>query len=320
MEVTLNLKVIDDYLAAVPVAKHRDAFRETVSQLSNLPHHHDELSEFLSTFASHVADLFAANSVAIWFQSAKDMNVARKVDVGWSNLALDDVTVAAHDQLIQYAIQSTKSQVAKPFSPPVAGAGVCNPTDSYLLLAPAKFDSTNAAVIEIVLGPKPLRSPHEALMTSYLQWMDWLRQILQAGMQRCFQKQGVAHQVTDHVHALSALAETAELVEEIQNRIRDQIEQTINLFAGQNFGSLAANQAVAKQVHSLLESKGLRVKCPECGAAAILRCQKAGNAKHGAFMFDHYLDSGRTFHGGQTVFPSVELVSKPPRRKTAAKQ
>lgn len=320
MELTLNPRVIDDYLAAVPVAKHREAFRETVSQLNDLPQQHDELSEFLSAFASHVADLFAANSVAIWFQSAKDSSVARNVDVGWANLALDDVTTAAHDQLIQFAIQSTTSLVAKPFSPPVAGAGVSNPTDSYLLLVPAKFDSAHASVIEIVLGPKPLRNPHEALMISYLQWMDWLRQILQAGMQRCFEKQIVAPEITDHSHALAALAETAELVEEIQNRIRDQIEQTINLFAGQNFGSLAANQAVAKQVHSLLESKGLRVKCPECGAAAILRCQKAGNAKHGAFMFDHYLDSGRTFHGGQTVFPSLEVISKPPRRKTAAKQ
>ena len=320
MEVTLNPQVIDDYLAAVSVAKHRDSFRETVSELSNLPDKHDELSFFLSAFASHVADLFAANSVAIWFQSAKDTSVTRKVDVGWQNLALDTVTEEAHDQLIRFAVQSVNPLVAKPFSPPVAGSGVSNPTDSYLLLSPAKFDSSNASVLEIALGPKPLRNPHEALMSSYLQWMDWLREILQTGMQHCFEKQVIAREISDHADALSALEETAELVEKIQSQIRDQIEQTINLFAGQNFGSLAANQAVVKQVHALLDSKGLRVKCPECGAAAILRCQKAGNSKHGAFMFDHYLDSGRTFHGGQTVFPLVEVVAKPPRRKTETKQ
>jgi predicted RNA-binding Zn-ribbon protein involved in translation (DUF1610 family) len=177
-------------------------------------------------------------------------------------------------------------------------------------LAPTKFDQQDVAVLEIALGPKPLRQPHKVLMDSYFDWLRWLDQLLRQGMQRCF---AAAEQPL--LLAISSLQQTSHAVEEIQSQIRIRIEASLQSFSGQNFGSLSANQTVAKQVHALLDSKGLRVKCPECGAAAILRCQNAGNSKTGAFMFDHYLDSGRTFHGGQTVFPNLEIVPKPPRRK-----
>jgi hypothetical protein len=109
----------------------------------------------------------------------------------------------------------------------------------------------------------------------------------------------------------------AEEAERHQEEIRKRLERTLHALVGKNFGTLTANQAVAGRVHQVLESKGLRVQCPECGSAAILRCQGAGNSKTGVFLFDHYLENGRTFHGGPTTFPWVTLVAKPPRRKRA---
>ena len=188
--------------------------------------------------------------------------------------------------------------------------GISNPTDSYLLLAPVLFEGNGVAVLEIILGPKPLRTPHANVMQNHVLWLQWLSTILRSGIERCFE------QVDQPlVAALSILQQTSQDVKAIQQQILVRIEQTLQQFVGKNFGSLAANQAITKQVHALLDSKGLRVCCPECGAAAILRCQNAGNAKTGAFMFDHYLDTGRTFHGGQTTFPNVSVVPKPARRK-----
>jgi hypothetical protein len=39
-----------------------------------------------------------------------------------------------------------------------------------------------------------------------------------------------------------------------------------------------------------------------------------GNATAGAFVFDHYLDKVRTFHGGRSTLPRLFLIAKPPRR------
>lgn len=309
MDLTLSNQIIDRYVASLPGEAQRTAFLITVNHLRDLSENAQVLSEFLSSFATSVADLYAATSVAIWFEDSAQ-NVQRKVDVGWRNLSLDEPTAAAHRELVSYAIHAGKAIAVQPFSAPSARSSVSNPTDSFLLLAPTKFDHKDVAVLEIALGPKPLRKQHRVLMDSYFDWLRWLDQLLQQGMQRCF---AAAEQ--PFLLAISSLQQTELVVEEIQSQIRMRIEASLQSFSGQNFGSLSANQTVAKQVHGLLDSKGLRVKCPECGAAAILRCQNAGNSKTGAFMFDHYLDSGRTFHGGQTVFPNLEIVSKPPRRK-----
>lgn len=311
MQATLSTHVIDDYVASIPTTQQRTQVRSTVQKLQQLSTDAKPLSLFLSLFATSVAELYAANSVAIWFQSTSlACSVVRKVDVGWNNMAFDGTTEKTHKELVGYAIDCGNAIAVQPFSSPARGAGVSNPTDSFLLLTPAKFDQRNVAVLEIVLGPKPLRRPHLILMRSYLDWLGWLSQLLQVGMQRCF-----AELQEQHLSAIAALQETSKAVEEIQIQIRRRIEESVQEFAGQNFGSLSANQTVAKQVHALLDSKGLRVKCPECGTPAILRCQNAGNSKTGAFMFDHYLDTGRTFHGGQTTFPVLEVVPKPPRRK-----
>lgn len=330
-------ELIDEYSAALSTAAERDALSSLVQQIQRAPAAAN-LSTFLSTFAQSVAELYAANAVAIWFstptQSNADQNTAqetqpdtnqnnehdanrndersvvRKVDVGWNNLGLDTLTASAHQRLIAYAIGQQQSLVVQPFSAPGLKSGVSNPTDSVLLLAPVRFQNREVAVLEIVLGPKPLRRPHETLLEAYLQWLEWLSDNLQRGIARYFPAENLMEL------ANAQLDRAASDVAAIQLQIRESLEASLSRLTGANFGTLDANQSIAKRIHELLDSKGLRVQCPECGAPAILRCQKAGNSKTGAFMFDHYLDSGRTFHGGSSVVPAIVVVSKPPRRKS----
>jgi predicted RNA-binding Zn-ribbon protein involved in translation (DUF1610 family) len=99
-----------------------------------------------------------------------------------------------------------------------------------------------------------------------------------------------------------------------QVAIRRAVEGAVRGLAGMNCGSFAANRAMAKSVQVLLAENGLRLVCPECGQPAILRCQRAGTSKTGAFQYDHTVDGRRTFHGGSTSFPLATVVPAPPRR------
>jgi predicted RNA-binding Zn-ribbon protein involved in translation (DUF1610 family) len=92
------------------------------------------------------------------------------------------------------------------------------------------------------------------------------------------------------------------------------LERDLSKYEGQRFESLQTNQAFTTELHKLLESAGLRVVCPHCGQPSILRCLAVGNTATGAFVFDHYLDTVRTFHGGRATIPRLFLIAKPPRR------
>jgi hypothetical protein len=107
----------------------------------------------------------------------------------------------------------------------------------------------------------------------------------------------------------------------IQRTLDEQRSRTIRLlerdlakFEGLRFESMETNQAFASQLHQLLDGAGLRVICPQCGQPSILRCLVVGNSTAGAFVFDHYLDKVRTFHGGRSTLPRLFLTAKPPRR------
>jgi predicted RNA-binding Zn-ribbon protein involved in translation (DUF1610 family) len=304
----LDPTVVDQIATALPEASRRDFLRR-VDRLNGLPAQDSDMGSFLGTFAESVAELYAASSVAIWFRTPAG-GIQRKVDVGWLNMGMDDTTEMAHENLISFAIQRAEPMAVTPFSAPVRGAAVSNPTDSFLLLASIDHEGQPVAVLELTLGPKPLRRPHQALVSCHLEWLTWLTGILRLGMERRF----AASQPPPLEVALACIDHVTQQVAEMQDRVRLAIQASLHGLAGNNFGSLHANQTVAKQVHALLDSKGLRVRCPECGSPAILRCQKAGNSRTGAFVFDHYLENGRTFHGGPSVFPKLNLVSKPPRR------
>ena len=144
---------------------------------------------------------------------------------------------------------------------------------------------------------------------AHLAWLDDLAQVLAQGIESRF-----LGNLAPLQPALVNLAATRAEIEGFKHAIQVSLEVTLSSFAGWNFGSLGNNRTFTKNVQDLLDGNGLRVECPECGFPAILRCQAAGNARTGVFVYDHYLESGRTFHGGPTTFPRLRLVSKPPRR------
>ena len=97
--------------------------------------------------------------------------------------------------------------------------------------------------------------------------------------------------------------------------MRLAIEQTLAQWSGKSFGSLEANREMATTIHEVLESHGLRVRCPECGHPAILRCGARPSLPDGVFVFDHVIAGRRTFHGGGKTLPDLRLTAKPPRRR-----
>ena len=258
MEATINAQTLDAYVSSLPNATQRRKFLSNVKRLTALADRAGDakpLNDFLSEFGQLVAELYAASAVAIWFQNPGDSanrSLKRQVNVGWSNLRLDKASEDAHTLLLGYAMKLSKQVAVKPYSAPAPRAGVSNPTDSFLLLAPVQYEQQDVAILEIALGPKPLRSPHEQLMSSYLEWMTWLGQILQRGIERSFAKTG-----EPLLLAMETLQSTSAQAEQMQDQIRQQIERSLKSLAGKNFGTLVENQTIAKQVHTLLDSKGL---------------------------------------------------------------
>jgi len=291
----------------------RAEFWRVCDQLRRLPEADSTLAEFLSEFVTLVSSVYAANAAAIWFWHPETNEFERKADLGFAALGLDsDSQIASdHSDLLHYVAAHDDTLLMSPFSAAARdGRLVRNPTDAFVLLAPIRHGSQTLAIIELFLGPTPIRGRTPELRDRYRQWLSEIGERLLAGVIRRYLASGSPLE-----SAVARLDQATDEVRLLQERIRLQIQQTLQALAGQNFGSLQANQAIATLVHQLLDSKGLRAQCPECGAAAILRCQNTGNAKTGVFVFDHYLESGRTFHGGRTAFPYVEVVPKPPRRK-----
>lgn len=100
----------------------------------------------------------------------------------------------------------------------------------------------------------------------------------------------------------------------LQRAIRLAIQAQLAKLAGQSMVSLSENKKLAKSIHELLDSHGLRVKCCECGHPAIMRVSPREGITHGVFVFDHTIDGRRTFHGGGTCIPELRLVAKPARK------
>ncbi len=104
----------------------------------------------------------------------------------------------------------------------------------------------------------------------------------------------------------------------IQRTLRLTIEHHLQQLSGANFNSLQERQQFVSSVQKLLDANGLRVRCPECGYPAILRCSRSPAVDTGVFVFDHYLPTGRTFHGGGRTLPLLRTVTKPSRRKSSS--
>jgi hypothetical protein len=228
---------------------------------------------------------------------------------------LDGEFAAPHDHLLHFALSKPKSFLVKPYSAPekltaISNPKVSNPTDSFIVLGPVDHHGERIAVVELFLGPTPTRGRTAAERNRYLLWLDHLLGFLCRGIEARLLKR-----LAPLPPALEQLASAASAASAVQATIRITLEQHLATFSGWNFGSLDGNQTFTTRVQELLDQFGFRVACPHCGSPAILRCQNTGNSKSGVFLYDHTLESGRTFHGGPTSFPKLTLVPRQARRK-----
>ncbi len=218
-----------------------------------------------------------------------------------------------HERLVQLAWQQRQAMLAEPSgqnarAEKALAGGMNNPTGHPLLFGPILHYAEPIALLEIVL-PARTQAFTQSQRQMYLRCVQLVAERVYGGL-----RSRMALPAANIGQAAEQLNQLSNDVHSIQQQIRTTIEARLRQFYGWSFASLAENQEFAKQVHQLLDSHGMRVECPECGHAAILRCLRAGNAKHGAFVFDHYLDSGRTFHGGPSTVPLIRVVAKPARR------
>ena len=117
--------------------------------------------------------------------------------------------------------------------------------------------------------------------------------------------------------AQSAIGELQMEMNRLQRTIRLAIQSQLVSFSGRSLGTLDDNRELASLLHQLLDSHGLRLKCPECGHPAILRVSPRPGATAGVFVFDHTIEGRRTFHGGKQVVPELQVTAKPPRKGPA---
>lgn len=303
--------VLDDLLDGISL-EQRDAFIEDYRVLRELPQARCELQTFFDEYLLRVVRLYAATAGAIWFRSAETDDLSIKSRVNFDAMGLKDELYQPHQKLLGFGLTRSRSLLVKPFSSPARKSGVSNPTDSFVVLGPVDHHGERIAIVELFLGPTPTRGRTAADRNRYLLWLDHLISFLCQGIQTRFLRKTAPLQT-----ALDRLSSAELELHSLQISIRETLERHLSVFVGWNFGSLEKNQSFASRVHSLIDQYGLRVECAQCGSPAILRCQNSGNAKTGVFLFDHYLESGRTFHGGPTTIPPIKLVAKPARRKSS---
>jgi hypothetical protein len=306
----LETAIPQDVLSTI-APDEQDSFKNNYACIAGSPGANCDLQQFLDVYLQHLVQLYAATGGAIWFREVGGRRVTPKVSLGYESLGLDGELASRHEALLQYAMTQTSSFLVKPFAAPESRSNASNPTDSFILLGPVDSQGDRIAVVELFLGPTPPRASTAAQRNRYVLWLDHLLGFFCEGLENRF-----LGNLAPLQPALVNLAATRAEIEAFKQAILVSLEVTLSSFAGWNFGSLANNRTFTRNVQELLDSNGLRVECPECGSPAILRCQSAGNSKTGVFLYDHYLDSGRTFHGGPTTFPRLKLVPKPPRRKS----
>ncbi len=285
------------------------------------------LQSFLEQLLPVLTDLFGGLAAVAWMKAdGAVFGVRYRMD----NLLASVSEQKKHERLVQLAWRQKQPVLAEPAggrwlangevnsgatgaptaedANPSAGQATGNPTGYPLLFGPILHLGEPVALLEIVLAEdqRPLSKAQRQL---YLRGVKLISERVYGGLR---QRMNLPAATLDQ--AKLQLEQLRSDVHSIQQQIVRDIEGRLQKFHGWAFTSLAENQAFAKLVHQLLDSHGLRVICPECGNPAILRCLRAGNAKHGAFVFDHYLDAGRTFHGGATMVPLIRVVNKPARR------
>ncbi len=277
------------------------------------------LQSFLEQLLPQLCMLFGGKAAVSWMKAFGNSDAIFGVRYQMDRLLTAVSEQKKHERLVQLAWQQrqpllAESTTEKTNSQQAAAASdFANPNNSNttgypLLFGPILHLGEPIALLEIVLAEtsQPLTQSQRQL---YLRAVKLVSERVYGGLRR-----RMAMPAASIDKAVSQLEQLGNEVVSLQHQIRQRIETRLQHFQGWAFASFTQNQAFAKMVHQMLESHGLRVRCPECGHAAILRCLRVGNSKHGAFVYDHYLDTGRTFHGGPSSVPLIQVVPKPARR------
>lgn len=315
--VSMSTAILHELLEEL-APEQRQVLQDDYHALQELPGDATDLQAFLDTYLLHLTRLYGAQAAAVWLRTPPDHQLQLRGRCRYPQPAAwysswDDEPLAAHLLLLHHAAGRPRSILVGPHEASGEREGVSNPSRNFLLLGPIDRHGERLGVVELVLGPQLPQGHVWSDRQRLVQTLDHLLLYLRQGIQLRYLGSAAPLQP-----AMINLAAAKSEIETFQEAIRTSLEVTLNHHAGWNFGSLRNNQTFTKAVQQMLESYGLRVACPECGAAAILRCQPAGNSRTGVFLYDHTLDRGRTFHGGPTTFPQVKLVPKPPRRKGPA--
>ncbi len=300
-----------------------------VKKLAKLIEGELPLQSFLEQLLPLLCELFAAQAAVAWLRAQGAPGAVFGVRYKMDGLLTSIAEQKKHERLVQLAWQQKQAMLAEPTTgkrgtpdkatdraaekgaEKGAGEGASNnPTGHQLLFGPVLHLNEPIALLELVLNESPtaLTPAHRKL---YLRGIQLIAERVYGGLRNRMSMPAATIEQATH-----QLDQIAVETESLQQQIRMNIEARLQQFHGWAFGSLDENQRFAKLVHQILDSYGFRVQCPECGHPAILRCLGAGNAKHGVFVFDHYLESGRTFHGGPTTVPLIRVVAKPARRPT----
>ncbi|MCA9128924.1 MAG: hypothetical protein KDB22_17680 [Planctomycetales bacterium] len=268
------------------------------------------LQTFLERLLPELVQLFHAQAAVAWMKAEGASGAVFGVRYRMDALLNSVAEHKKHDRLVQLAWRHKQPLLAEPASKQDKQATPShdNPTGCPVLFGPILHLGEPIALLEVVLSEA--RGPFSpAQRQLFLRGIQLISERVYGGLSRRMTLPAATiAQATRHLELLT------NEVNSLQQQILRNIELRLQQFHGWAFASYDENQSFAKLVQQLLESHGLRVRCPECGNPAILRCLRSGNAKHGAFVFDHYLDTGRTFHGGPTTVPLIQVVAKPARR------
>ncbi len=216
----LQTHVIDRLVGEL-APQQQASFREQYDALRNLPASGTDLQSFLGEFIRGVAGLYAASAAAIWFRNPDGNQLERKADVGYQAISLEDELLPAHDALLDFGMRQKAPLLVKPFSAPHSAAVVSNPTDSFVVLGPVIHHGDAIALIELFLGPVPLRGQTATVREQYVEWLAHLISFLCDGIERRYLASGKPLEA-----AMSLLDQAQAQVQRYQEEIRTSIEQS----------------------------------------------------------------------------------------------
>lgn len=309
----MSLEILQDTLQELPGESPAPTAAQ-VKQLAELIDGDLPLQPFLEQLMPQLCHIFSAVAGVAWLRAAAAQGAIFGVPYRMDRVIQSALDQKKHEKLVQLAWQQRQPMLAEPQADSARRAPAANPTRHALLFGPVMHVGEPIALVELVLkeSAEPLGPKQKKL---FLRSIQLIAERVHGGLRQRMTLPGATiEQAVEQVRLLS------EEIGVIQQQIRRTIESRVQQFHGWAFGSLEENQRLAKMIHQLLDNHGLRVECPECGHPSILRCLRAGNAKHGAFVYDHYLESGRTFHGGPTTVPLIRVVNKPVRRTAVSSE